>query len=95
MNFSAPTLGLKPKALFIEFAAVVLKFGCLTPLLAGTDKLLRSKQLVHNKNCRGGGVDHLKRVRCNKLFATVRARAAHETSCCFCRWCDRMVRQSR
>ena len=48
------------------------------------------KQYVHYKNCRGGGVEQLKCVRCNKLFATVRARAAHETGCRFCRWCDRM-----
>ena len=50
------------------------------------------KQYVHHKNCRGGAAEQLKCVRCNKLFATVRARAAHETSCRFCRWCDRMFR---
>ena len=52
------------------------------------------KQYVHYKNCRGGGVEQLKCVRCNKLFATVRARAAHETGCRFCRWCDRMFRSA-
>ena len=52
------------------------------------------KQYVHYKNCRGGGVEQLKCVRCNKLFATVRARAAHETGCRFCRWCDRIFRSA-
>ena len=51
------------------------------------------KQHIHHKNCRGG-VEQLKCVRCNKLFATVRARAAHETGCRFCRWCDRMFRSA-
>ena len=52
------------------------------------------KQYVHHKNCRGGGVEQLKCVRCNRLFATVRARAAHETGCRFCRWCDKMFRSA-
>ena len=52
------------------------------------------KQHIHHKNCRGGGVEQLKCVHCNKLFATVRARAAHETGCSFCRWCDRMFRSA-
>ena len=52
------------------------------------------KQYVHYKNCRGGGVEQLKCVRCNKLFATVRARAAHETGCRFCKWCDRIFRSA-
>ena len=39
------------------------------------------KQHIHHKNCRGGGVEKLKCVRCSKRFATVRARAAHETGC--------------
>ena len=39
-------------------------------------------------------VEQLKCVRCNKLFATVRARAARETGCRFCRWCDRMFRSA-
>ena len=48
------------------------------------------KQHVHYKNCRGGGFEQLKCVRCNKLFPTTRARAAHESACRFCRWCDKM-----
>ena len=52
------------------------------------------KQYVHHKNCRGGGVEQLKCVRCNKLFAAVQARAAHETGCRFCRWCDKVFRSA-
>ena len=52
------------------------------------------KEYVHRKNCRGGGVEMLKCVRCQKLFPTVRARAAHEPGCHFCKWCDRMFRSA-
>ena len=34
------TLGQRRKVLFIGFAIAGLKFGYLTPLLAGTDRLL-------------------------------------------------------
>ena len=50
------------------------------------------KVYVQRKNCRGGGVEMLRCVRCNKLFASTRARAAHESACRFCRWCDRRFR---
>ena len=65
----------------------------LPPLASRRDRsTAQRKQYVHNKNCRGGGVEQLKCIRCQKLFATTRARAAHEFACRFCRWCDRMFR---
>ena len=88
------TLGLKLKVLFTGFVTVGSKSGYLTPLLAGIGRLLSTSNISNHKNCRGGGVEQLKCVRCNKLFATVRARAAHETGCRFCRWCDRMFRSA-
>ena len=42
MNDFAPTLGRKPRVLLIGFAIVVLKFGFLSPLLAGIGKLLNT-----------------------------------------------------
>ena len=84
------TLGQRRK---VGFAIAVLKLGYLTPLLAGIETA-QHKQHIHHKNCRGGGVEQLKCVRCNKLFATIRARAAHETGCRFGRWCDWMFRSA-
>ena len=46
------------------------------------------KKYVHHKNCRGGGDAQITCPRCNKIFSSVRARAAHEPSCRCCRWCD-------
>ena len=66
----------------------VLPTSCSSPASS------QHKQHIHHKHCRGGGVEQLKCVRCNKLFATVRARAAHETGCRFCRWCDRVFRSA-
>ena len=40
MNAFAPTLGQRQKVLFIGFATVGLKFGYLTPLLAGIGRVL-------------------------------------------------------
>ena len=42
------------------------------------------KKYVHHKNCRGGGDGEITCPRCNKIFPSVRARAAHEPSsrCC-------------
>ena len=40
MRGFVPTLGQRRRALFIGFAIAGLKFDFLTPLLAGTDKLL-------------------------------------------------------
>ena len=87
-------LGPKPKVLFIGFAIAVSKLGFHTPLSRRDRQTAQHKQYVHYKNCRGGGVEQLKCVRCNKLFATVRARAAHETGCRFCRWCDKIFRSA-
>ena len=67
--------------------------GYLTPLLARIGRLLSTSNTFTTRTV-GGGVEQLKCVRCNKLFATVRARAAHETGCKFCRWCDRMFRSA-
>ena len=81
----ALTLGQKPKVLFIGFAIAGLKLDYLTPLLAGIGRLLNISNMSTIGIAGGGGVEQLKCVRCNKLFATVRARAAHETGCRFCR----------
>ena len=74
MNNFAATLGQRQKGSFTGFALVVLKLGHLTPLLAGTGRLLSTSNTFTTRTV---GVDErLKCVRCNKLFATVRARAS-------------------
>ena len=87
-------LGQRRKVLFIGFAIAGLKLGLSHTASRRDRQTAQHKQYIHHKNCRGGGVEQLKCVRCNKLFATVRARAAHETGCRFCRWCDRMFRSA-
>ena len=54
------------------------------------------KRHIHHKNCRGGGIEQLKCICCNRPFATIRARVAraHETGCSFCRWYDGMFRSA-
>ena len=50
------------------------------------------KKYVHHKNCKGGVAAQLTCSRCLRVFGSVRARAAHESSCKSCRWCDLMFR---
>ena len=91
-RFCANTGARGRRVLFIGFATVGSRFGCPTPNLRRDRQTAQHKQHVHHKNCRGGGLEQLKCVRCNKLFATLLAPAAHDTSCRCCRWCNRMFR---
>ena len=45
MKGFVPTLGRTPRVLYIGFASVALKFGFLTPRLAGIGKLLSTSNV--------------------------------------------------
>ena len=82
--------GIRPDASGDLFWSCPCGFEVRMPL--GASKRDRAtathKKYVHHKNCRGGGDAQITCPRCNKIFSSVRARAAHEPSCRCCRWCD-------
>ena len=78
-----------PMEWFIGLVCAVSRLGFLLTLLGGIGP---PHNISNTFTTRIGEVEQLKCVRCNKLFPTTRARAAHESACRFCRWCDKMFR---
>ena len=73
-----PTIGQRQKVLFTGFCHCGFEVRLSHTASRRDRQTAQHKQYVHHKNCRGGAAEQLKCVHCNKLFATVRARAAHE-----------------